>query len=753
MDLTSLIDYKFNINESYLVIGDYSYRDIFLSLKKKNPFLKIKYYSFNELSSFLEYKVDDKIISYIIHNYNDTIDYLKAKELATILININENDNKDNNIYKKLKLEMIKEGIIEKDIYAPLILKRNKILIFEDDFNMNPSLKTLLNKYDINDNDVEFISFKESSNKNIIENINHNKKIKVFRDKNEEYNYIFSYINKLINEENVDPSKIYLYTSKEDPFYLENYSSLYNLKINYPFKRGLLSFKEITSLLNKSYQDKKLYIKEIEDEVNKLIYPSKDNFLSIYDLEKINNFERSYLILKEILSSLVIKTNSSLKAINLITKPIFKDNIYLFITNFEYDTFFKYYKDDNYLFDKELEKLNLTTSNKKTLENKRLMKNFLLFSDALSFSRIKIHLKDKIYPSPFLKELNLKEEVKDGNINLENGLYTSKAKDLVLARYKDDHNFKEDSSYKDYDFNFKGINRNLNEVSFSMSHISDFRECPFKTYLEKELLVNKNFEPTYPIKVGNLYHKFLENIKDKDFLNNYDYYFDKYYKEIGLSEEEAFVLKETTFKYIKYSFEKMDKFVKNELSANNEINNELKMNFEETIDGKKVGFYGQSDLIIKNEKDHHLTVLDYKSGSETIHDKYIKYGFSLQLPLYAIGINSNLEEGEEPYEVTCYIQPLLKKFNKEGKNLSEEKYKNDELKFIKIKEDINKTVLEAKEAYKKIAKDYLNAEFHILPSVCESENDSPCTYCNFKNVCFNKNKLTFYKYMNDDSEE
>ena len=54
MDLTSLIDYKFNINESYLVIGDYSYRDIFLSLKKKNPFLKIKYYSFNELSSFLE---------------------------------------------------------------------------------------------------------------------------------------------------------------------------------------------------------------------------------------------------------------------------------------------------------------------------------------------------------------------------------------------------------------------------------------------------------------------------------------------------------------------------------------------------------------------------------------------------------------------------------------------------------------------------------------------------------------------------
>ena len=116
MDLTSLIDYKFNINESYLVIGDYSYRDIFLSLKKKNPFLKIKYYSFNELSSFLEYKVDDKIISYIIHNYNDTIDYLKAKELATILINVNENDNKDDNIYKKLKLEMINKGIITKDM-------------------------------------------------------------------------------------------------------------------------------------------------------------------------------------------------------------------------------------------------------------------------------------------------------------------------------------------------------------------------------------------------------------------------------------------------------------------------------------------------------------------------------------------------------------------------------------------------------------------------------------------------------------
>ena len=754
MDLITLINYNFDINKSYLVIGEYSYRDIFLSLKKGNPFLKIKYYSINELTSFLEFKINDEIISYIIHNFNDSIDYIKAIELAKILVNLNENDEKlKNNKYIKLKKEMINKGIIKKDIYAPLILKNKKIVIFEETFKNNTSLKTLLNKYDVKDEDIDFIYFNKINNNKIIENINNNKKIKVFRDKNEEYNYVFSYINKLINIDNIDPSKIYIYSSKEEPFYLENYSSLYNLKVNYPLKRGLLSYKSIIDLLNKSYIDKKLYIKEIEEEVNKIIYPSKDNFLSIYKLDKISNFERSYLILKEILSSLIVKSISNLKAINLITTPIFKNDIYLFILDFKYDVFFKYFKDDDYLFDKELESLHLSKSNEKTEQNKVLMRNFLLYSDATIYSRVKIHQKNKIYPSPFIKELSLKEEIKDGNININEGLYTSKANELVLSRYKDDHNFDKDQNYKDYDFNFKGINRKIDECSFSMSKISDFRECPFKTYLDKELLTSKGFSSTYYTKLGNLFHKILENVEDKDFLENYEYYFKKYYKdkEIDLSETEAFIIKETTSNYIKYTFKKIKDFVDSELKLNSEVKNEKVLNFEENIDGVKVKINGKSDLIITNNENHSLIVIDYKSGNETINDKYIKYGFSLQLPLYAIGVKANLKKNEKIDEIKCYIQPLLEKFNDGSENLSLAKYENS-LKFIEINGDVDKRIGEAKNAYKKIVEDYLNARFFISPAVCEKENDSPCSYCEHKNICFNKNKLTFYKYLNEDED-
>ncbi len=754
MDLKTLINYNFDINKSYLVIGEYSYRDIFLSLKKGNPFLKIKYYSINELTSFLEFKINDEIISYLIHNFDNTIDYIKANELAKILVLLNENDEKlKNNKYIKLKKEMIDKGIIKKDIYAPLILKNKKIVIFEESFKNNTSLKTLLNKYGVKDEDIDFIYFNKEKNEEIIENINNNKKIKVFRDKNEEYNYVFSYINKLINLDNIDPSKIYIYSSKEEPFYLENYSSLYNLKINYPLKRGLLSYKSIMDLLNKSYNDKKLYIKEIEEEVNKITYPSKDNFLSLYELDKISNFERSYLILKEILSSLIVKSISSLNAINLITTPIFKNDIYLFILDFKYDVFFKYFKDDDYLFDKELESLNLSKSNEKTERNKVLMRNFLLYSDAIIYSRVKIHQQDKIYPSPFIKELSLKEEVIDGNINIDNGLYTSKAKELVLSRFKDDHNFDNDQNYKDYDFNFKGINRRVDECSFSMSKISEFRECPFKTYLDKELLENKDFTSTYFTKLGNLFHKILENVQDKDFLSNYDYYFEKYYKDekIDLNESEAFVIKETASRYINYTFKKIKDFVDSNLELNSIIKNEMILNFEDRVDDIKIKINGKSDLIITNDKNHSLIVIDYKSGNETIHDKYIKYGFSLQLPLYAIGVKANLKEEQKFSNITCYIQPLLEKFTDKGNNLTLEKYK-DSLKFIEINGDVEKVIKEAEIAYKKIVDDYLKARFFIAPAVCEKENESPCTYCEHKNICFNKNKLTFYKYFNEDED-
>lgn len=764
MNFSSLLKYEFDSSKSYLVIGEYSYRDIFLSLKKENPLLDIKYFSYNELFSFLEFKVNDDIIAYLINKIDKNLDYLKAYDLAKILVLIDENStlNQDNE-YVLLKKKMIKEGIIKKDIYAPNILKDKTIIIFEDDEKNNKSLYTLLNKYReyINSNNIIHLSLDKSNIDKVILDINKNKKIKVFRDKNEEYNYIFSYINKLINIDKIDPSKIYLYVKEELPFYLDTYASIYKLKINYSHKRSLLSYPSIYKLMEESFINKKILYKEIEEEIKKVLDNNLgDNFLSKYNLEKIKDFDRAYLILKEIITSLIIKYNDNIKGINLITKPIFKDDIYLFITDLTYNNFFKYYKNDDYLFDNELKKLDLSTSDNKTALNKNLMSNFLLFSNALIFSRVKIHLKDKIYPSPFIKEYGLKEEAIDGNINLD-GLYNKESKELVLSRYKDDHNFdKEANIYKDYDYTFKGVDIKKEEYKVKFSKISDFRKCPFKYYLENELLPGE-FSKTFYTELGNLAHKILELLgnnktKDQDLINNIEKIFDDCLndkKVCELEEYEKFLLKETAFAYLKHAFIKInDYFKKNKFD---QIETETDLEYKTELEDKKYTIYGRCDFVGIKKDENSITVIDYKTGDEGIDSDYIKQGLSLQVPMYLIAAKNTY--GDSNTTLNGFIQPLLKKYYNDGKNYFENEYLSKALKERNItkskdKKPINDYLKEAFEAFIKIGNELMNNDFKIEPGKITKSGSSPCEYCDFKDICFNKGKPKIYKFSYDEEE-
>lgn len=760
MHIFDYINFDFNdLNKEYLVIGDYSYRSIFLDLKKEKPLLNIKYYGINELISFLEFKVDDTLISYLIHNYEEELDYSAALKLAKLLVEVDENLSLP---LSKLKKELIEKEVIKKDKYAPLIFKNKEILLFnclrneKGDF-LDLTLFNLLKKHHVS---YDFIEFDESKFKeDSLTDIKANKKIKVFKDKSDEFHYIFSAINKLINIDKVEPKKIYLYVKENDEFYFDIFSSLYNLKLDYEKERPLNTIKEVHNLLEEVYKNKVLNLEKIK-EIEKVLHnyaPKEEDFLEIYHLEDLP-FERAYLILKEIITNFCVKTKYNIDAINVINKPLFKEDIYLFITNFEYDNFYKFYDDNAFIEDEKLINYSITPSYNKTRINRELMKNFFLLSNAIMFSRHKIHQADKIYDSPFIKEFKLSAFVDEitYSIPLKDGLYTSKAKSLIETKVKDDKGLKRDETYKNYDYKFDKINLNKDTYQFSPSSISNYPQCPFKFYLDNYAKIDQ-FNDSYLARLGTFIHRCLElYLTKEDFATNFETYLKLTLedKSLRFEENEKFLFFECTKKYLEKTFGYIKENLFSKELQGKPIT-EQTLIYEGDIDKKVYRFKGKFDLVI-NYLNNETYVIDFKTGSAKIHKELIDRGASLQVPLYAIMLKKTQPKYENDEEISCYIQSVTKGFG--NSKQKEEKYKkNFELQGLSKEELFNRDgdnfYMRSLDVLDEILTSIIHDEnFEISPKTFENDK-SPCRYCGYKDVCFNKKPvLDLVSSLSDDED-
>ena len=738
---------NFELEKEYIIIGDYSYESLFLSLKKNNPFLKIKYYTKEEVGKELEFEVDDVLISFLMEDKD--YDYIKAKKLANLLIFANENKFS----YKK---ELLNKNIISKNIYGELTFKNKEVYLFE--CIEDRELINLLLRHDI--------AYKQLNINDILEEKDFKNKIYLFKDYTEEFHYFYSSINKLLIKDNVDPKNIYIYMDKPIPFLIEEFSSLYKINSNFKYSRSLLSDPICYKLINGFYENKKIDVNFNEEEL------AGSNTLSLDILRKVKNsiktfkldqkeFDKGYLSLMEIVSSLSIASISLKEGINIINKPIFKDNIRLFVSNFESNVFYKVYKDDNIYLDRELINFDLNTSSDKTLLSKRLMDNFLRYSNATIFAKVKLHLSDKLYDSEFMNLYNLKYQPESQNLNI-NGLYTDKAKEMILSTFKDKYLFKEDSIYKSYDNEFKKFNFNsINDLS--VTDFEKYSTCPFKFYVSKYLNIDE-FESTYFTKLGNLLHSVMEEVYNP----NFD--FEKIFQDkLNISEFEEYekVLVLNTVKpYFKLGVEEY--YLKNidafkEIGQNGiikEINNPV-----------KVDINSDTTIFLKAKADAKfvhgswITIFDYKSGSKSFSEDNLDIGIDLQLPLYSYLLTEtqgdrrkgffiahilkdySLNEKNNHYE----INDTLESWKIEGRfDYKDETYSSLVAPLIKSKtkqeekngyqynfeEIVQKSVDKMKEIVLKIKDN--NFDIHPI-EIPGSNGKTSCSSCNFRSICYRKN--------------
>jgi ATP-dependent helicase/nuclease subunit B len=291
------------------------------------------------------------------------------------------------------------------------------------------------------------------------------------------------------------------------------------------------------------------------------------------------------------------------------------------------------------------------------------------------------------------------------------------------------------------------------------------------------------FDHTSFTAFGDIFHKVLKNM-DKD-----DFDFDKAYQEaideVREKYEVDFTVKEKFY---------LDKLKPDLLFIINTINEFKKytglnkeLHEEEIIiplmDNPNVSFKGYVDKIMYGDYDNKtlISVIDYKTGKVDINMDLIKYGLSMQLPVYIYLIKkSNLFIN--PYIVGFYLEHILDNEIKRDSKKSYEELKKENLKLVGYsidnidylsifdstyedskmirnmkltksgtlnkdghpisEEKINKIIETVDKNIKTAINDIISGNFPINPKIIKDKNKS-CNYCKFKEICYlsDQNKI------------
>ena len=278
--------------------------------------------------------------------------------------------------------------------------------------------------------------------------------------------------------------------------------------------------------------------------------------------------------------------------------------------------------------------------------------------------------------------------------------------------------------------------------------------------------------------IGSLFHYVLSKMNDKDF---------------NLDEEYNYYLKDKTFnnkeKFFLNKLKKDLSFIIETIKKHQFISGFTNMLYEEKIDIKLenspyVHFKGFVDKIMYQEKNNEtlVSIIDYKTGNTDINIKNLKFGLSMQLPIYLYLVN-NTDILKNIKFTGFYLQHILdvevKKSDK--KSLEEENYNNlkllgystsdlnrlsifdatyensEMIKGMKLTKDgelsktsntlsdeeINDILKLTHEKIINAMNNILEGNFDINPKILNNKNMS-CEYCSFKDICYHKEKDNVY---------
>ena len=751
----------------------------------------LKYLNDNKLIFNIKFMTKNEYLKCIKFDYGiDTVHYLvkknmKVENALTILGNLYYIEDKRYNNEKldylvNIKKELDDNSLLIYDKLFSKILKRRKVIVYGYG-KLNSFDKELFSN-------SEIIPYSINEKKYDIYHFNHIK---------EEVEFVFQKICDLLKE-GKDINKISLMNIDEEyiPF-IKMMENFYDNKVNHNNEdtlMGTIIGKKTFELIKEGNDIEKivLSLKEFEDNeeynaiINLLNKYSDYNLLEYVDEIK---YDLSNTKIKKSIYDNVIKI-----------KNVFDycyDDEYVFLMNFNSSSIPKYKMDTDYITD---DICNLVNVDSTTNENELIKTNTLNYIS--SIKNITISYKDKssfneYNPSTLLDYMNYEikeyERKYDYSDKANKSIYTSYLDDLVKYGIKNKdldllYSSYDKNDYLSYDNKFTGINKdNLlkfinNELVLSYSSIDNYYKCGFKYYLSNILKIDE-FEETFYTIIGSLFHYCLSKMNDDNFDLEKEYNY--YIKDKEFSNKEKFFLEK-----LKSNLE----FIIKTIRKHQFISGFTNMLYEHKIDIKLmdspyVHFKGFVDKIMYSEKDNNtlVSIIDYKTGNTDINIKNLKFGLSMQLPIYLYLVN-NSDALKNIKFTGFYLQHILDiDLTKSDKKTIEEKnydnlkllgystndlnrlsifdstYENSEMiRGMKLTKDgeISKLAnILSDEEIEKILKlthekiinamnNILEGNFSINPKILNNKNMS-CEYCKFKDICYHNEKNTVYLSDNE----
>lgn len=751
---------------------------------KKN--YNLKFMTLDELKRNFLFDYDLNAIFYLMEKYHYKVDvckvylknmyYLEDKKYSSLKLNELLN----------LKNELLENKLLKKNPVFLEYLKQKEVLVFG--YSLDKFDRNLLSKIE-NMTKVTIVEDEVQEEKELT--------IYALDTMEKEVDFVATKILELIKK-GVSLSQVKL-TNVNEEYHdsIKRVFDFYHLPIILPSESiySTIVIQDFLSILNgnKNLEEsfeiiKEKYEKE-EDVIQKLLNCCNEV------IEFTTSFEIMEKILIDLLKNTTFKTEKRTNSIEIISfdELIPNDDDHIFVMGMNQNILPKLYKDEDYISDSLKQEVLLSLTSEKNKQEKENVKNKLYSISNLIITYKKRSSKEEYYKSSLLDEMNVTiienpEYNEYRYSNLYNKIKLAKKLDRFIKYQEREQGLVvlyqnyPDLAYQTYQNQFTGIN-NCDYLEFihhslllSYTSMNEYNLCGFRYYLNRVLKLG-NMEDTFPIFVGNLYHKILSIA----FLPQFDFEeaFMEYLKERDLSIQEVFFLKK-----LKEELRNILLIIKEHqglTSFRKELyEKEIFVPIKKKI---KVLFKGTIDKIMYKESlnQEYIALIDYKSGGVHTSISNMIYGIDMQLPIYLYLMkHSNLFSNPKftgfyfqkilHPEVTRKIGSTVMDQNRDRLKLQgytidqeaiveqfDETYQDSTMiKGMKItskgfahytkvvsEEDLDALIKLTEEQINKTIDNIIQANFSINPKRIGKENVS-CTYCPYQDICYHTEKDLVY---------
>lgn len=744
-------------------------------IRTNSPFAKVKFFSYKEFMHIFPYTYDNKALEYIMKECNVSLEIAKIY-LENLIYNIEDVINEKCTFLKKIKESLLENKLLKRNNLLETYLSHSSIYLYN--IQETKSLKKLISQFS-----PKYIT---PEKKTFIP------KVYLLENIEQEIAFIGEQIIALLKN-----------GVSLDNIYLSNIPSEYKIPLKRIFKMMHIPFSlEKTTTINQTTMGR-MFISQIDDlkeALNKIQNLVKteaaenlyNQILSIVNTYYLNEFQKEFILYD--LKHTIVKekhTGNCVQEIN-IKNQHFTDKDHVFLMSFTKDIIPKIKKDEDYLDDKTKEALGLDTSiDLNKIEEQNLLSIIQSIKNCIITLKKTNSGKDCI-PSDLLDLMNI--EIKKGSLHYNvSHEYNKYILGILLDKYVKygtitdtllslNQTYK--IPYRNYNNAFTNIpkekiwKKENQELKISYTTIDTYNKCAFSYYI-KNILKLDFYEESFQIKIGNIFHKILEEQDYETF--DFDICFDQIINTLEFSKKEKILLRKLKeeFRFTIITLEKRKKFSS---LTNNLREHSVEIPLPNSI---KTTMKGRIDNILfeRIEGELYYTIIDYKTGGIILEEEKMPLGFSLQLPTYLY-----LLEHEEYFKKGklggFYLQPLLVNnlSKKEGEDFTVTKEKalkmkgfsssdKEVLKYVdnsfidsnciqslKVKNDgefynYSKILTKKDEEIlkevvikniEKGVKNITEGNFQINPKIINNEENIACEYCPFKDLCFHEPKDNIY---------